>query len=278
MTKPQELNSPDSIAEAILPQISAQSPNRSDIKRHPSPYYYADLYKNKIEEPKPCPAKVKSEPPQPKSSQDALESKGNYSNQKNKSRKYRKSSSLDNPSLDKPIRARSHSRLKYKKSSSVDTQSTDSRDAPNEAVMPPNRLTSPCACLTPDDGLDDEMTRQRHVYETAFDCRISKSDDDLDQIDKVSNHPVLVQLNNSRENRAGPSVDSNTPQNRRKVTLLCPKPSQEDNNSVGALSQKLQVNIPSPHTACYRSRKYLTRLIKSHVATPLLPPNIVLSG
>ncbi|KYB29829.1 hypothetical protein TcasGA2_TC030888 [Tribolium castaneum] len=241
VTKPQELNSPDSIAEAILPQLSAHSPNRSDIKRHPSPYYYADLYKNKVEESKTCPAKFRKEPVlQPKPSQDVLES--NQLSQKIKSshRKYRKSFSLDNPNLDKPIRARSHSRLKYKKSSSVDTQSTDSRDAPNEAVMPPNRLTSPCACLTPDDGLDDEMTRQRHVYETAFDCRISKSDDDLDQIDKVSNHPVLVQLNNARENRPGPSADSNTPQNRRKVTLLCPKPSQEDNNSVGAISQKLQ--------------------------------------
>lgn len=240
------MNSPDSIAEAILPAISAQSPNRNDIKRHPSPYYYADLYKNKIEESKTCPAKVRKEPFHQacKPSQDVLESKtSNHQKIKSTHRKYRKSSSLDNPNFDKQIRARSHSRLKYKKSSSVDTQSTDSRDAPNEAVMPPNRLTSPCACLTPDDGLDDEMTRQRHVYETAFDCRISKSDDDLDQIDKVSNHPVLVQLNHSRENRPGPSVDSNTPQNRRKVTLLCPKPSQEDNNSVGALSQKLQVTM-----------------------------------
>jgi hypothetical protein len=253
VTKPQELNSPDSIAEAILPQISAQSPSRGDIKRHPSPYYYADLYKNKIEESKTCSARIRKEPgQQARQSQDVFESKSHCTNQKAKSahRKYRKSSSLDNPNLDKPIRARSHSRLKYKKSSSVDTQSTDSRDAPNEAVMPPNRLTSPCACLTPDDGLDDEMTRQRHVYETAFDCRISKSDDDLDQIDKVSNHPVLVQLNNSRENRAGPSVDSNTPQNRRKVTLLCPKPSQEDNNSVGALSQKLQdMHLPVEETS-----------------------------
>lgn len=64
--------------------------------------------------------------------------------------------------------------------------------------MPPNRLVSPCSCLLPQDGVDeDDMTRQRHVYETAFDCRISKSDDDLDQIDKVSNHPVLVQLNSA---------------------------------------------------------------------------------
>lgn len=226
-----------------MPQIAAQSPNHSDIKRHPSPYYYADIFKNKCDEQKKVPVKISDTENRPHI---AFESKTNEKNSRAKSshRKYRKSCSLDNPKLDKPIRAKSHhNRTKHKKkSSSVDTQSTDSRDAPHEAVMPPNRLTSPCACLTPDDGLDSEMTRQRHVYETAFDCRISKSDDDLDELDKVSNHSLLLQTN-LRENNPGPSADSNTPQNRRKVTLIFPKPSQSDNKSVANLSQKLQVSL-----------------------------------
>ncbi|XP_015122812.1 SH2 domain-containing adapter protein E [Diachasma alloeum] len=42
------------------------------------------------------------------------------------------------------------------------------------------------------EDIDDlEMARQRRVYETAFDCKVTRSDDDLDEIDRVTNHPVL---------------------------------------------------------------------------------------
>ncbi|KAL3289836.1 hypothetical protein HHI36_023227 [Cryptolaemus montrouzieri] len=105
--------------------------------------------------------------------------------------------------------------------------------------MPPNRYMSPCDCLPPDYGLDDDMTRQRHVYETAFDCRINKSEDDLDQIDQVSNHPVLIQLSTVKELKTISSVDKSTTHNRRNVTLHFPKPSQGDNN-INNLSQELQ--------------------------------------
>lgn len=245
MTQPLELNSPDSIAEAILPPVNVQSPDRSDIKRHPSPYYYADLYKNENDEhTSKAPFKYKkahsldksdgeSQKPQTRSVERGSSLTNEDAAKSGYHKKYRKS--LENANLDKPSRSKSNNQ--YKKSSS-----TDSRDA-GESVMPPNRVTSPCACLTPEDGLEDEMTRQRHVYETAFDCRVSKSDDDLDQIDKVSNHPVLVQLNSNKK-YVGPSV-VNTPQNRRKVTLLCPKPKIEESHSAAVLSQNLQeLHIP----------------------------------
>lgn len=38
---------------------------------------------------------------------------------------------------------------------------------------------------------EEEMARQRHLYETAFDCKVNRSDDDLDDFDRVTNHPVL---------------------------------------------------------------------------------------
>lgn len=38
---------------------------------------------------------------------------------------------------------------------------------------------------------EEEMARQRHLYETAFDCKVNRSDDDLDDLDRVTNHPVL---------------------------------------------------------------------------------------
>ncbi|KAK9889196.1 hypothetical protein WA026_004475 [Henosepilachna vigintioctopunctata] len=246
--KPEELNSPDSIAEGIFPQLGIKSPSKAEVetKRHPSPYYYGDLFKTRIESPpKSSPKGSKSlEKPShikefKKTNQEALTTKSDI-NQKIKStqKKYRKTASLHNPN-SKQIRARSRNQLKYQKSSSVDTQSTDSRDAPHEVVMPANRHISQCDCLTPDYGVDDDMTRQRHVYETAFDCRINKSEDDLDQIDQVANHPVLIQLSTVKELRNTSSVDKNIPHNRRNVSLHCPKPSQGDNN-IKNLSQELQ--------------------------------------
>ncbi|XP_055908363.1 uncharacterized protein LOC129943135 isoform X2 [Eupeodes corollae] len=38
--------------------------------------------------------------------------------------------------------------------------------------------------------------RTRQFYETAFDCKITKSDDDLDEVDRITNHSVLLQIEN----------------------------------------------------------------------------------
>lgn len=231
VTKPVELNSPDSIAEAILPLVNVQSPERSDVKRHPSPYYYGDLFKNRPEE---TPSKPNLKKQQEKSDESDGELAPIASNHRLRptNKKYRKSSSLDNSNLDKPIRSKEYSQLNYKKSSSVDNQ----RYVPDSA-MPPNRLTTTCSCITPDHDLDDDMMRQRHVYETAFDCRIAKSDDDLDELEKVTNHPVLF------ETGAGPSSEQNR---NRKVTLVCP--SQSD--SVSHLAQNLQdMHLPVEETS-----------------------------
>lgn len=42
--------------------------------------------------------------------------------------------------------------------------------------------------------LDEMAARARQIYETAFDCKVARSDDDLDDVDRVSNHPILLQL------------------------------------------------------------------------------------
>ncbi|OXU23776.1 hypothetical protein TSAR_005281 [Trichomalopsis sarcophagae] len=39
---------------------------------------------------------------------------------------------------------------------------------------------------------EEEMARQRQIYETAFDCKVSRSDDDLDDLDRITNHPLLI--------------------------------------------------------------------------------------
>lgn len=89
------------------------------------------------------------------------------------------------------------------------------------------------------------MTRQRHVYETAFDCRISKSDDDLDQIERVTNHPVLIQWNSDKGALEPTKSSSSALHKGTKSKQKEAKPShkQEDNNQVLNLTQNLQVSM-----------------------------------
>ncbi|XP_020296237.1 uncharacterized protein LOC109861128 isoform X2 [Pseudomyrmex gracilis] len=99
-----------------------------------------------------------------------------------------------------------------------------------------------------DAELEDEdeegMARQRHLYETAFDCKVNRSDDDLDDFDRVTNHAVLhSQMRSSNAaltSRTSSSTDTPKQQHqqqlpyagqsqsskdhRRKVVLLRPKP------------------------------------------------------
>ncbi|XP_017782851.1 PREDICTED: uncharacterized protein LOC108567100 [Nicrophorus vespilloides] len=234
---PLELNSPDSIAEAILPLVNVQSPIRADIKRHPSPYYYSDLYKPRasLESPsKPTTSKycenVRSEhnPGKPTFDRQGSEER-KKSNQKSWSsyhKKYRKS--LDSQS-EKSNRPRGKYQLahdRYRKSDAGIIQEQADR----------LNIESPCACVDGDDALEDEMSRQRHVYETAFDCRISKSDDDLDEIEKVTNHPVLVEFGSARDHES-----------RRKVaSQYSSKSNIEDVPVLTALAQKLEtMHLPT---------------------------------
>ncbi|XP_066590989.1 formin-J isoform X2 [Prorops nasuta] len=123
---------------------------------------------------------------------------------------------------------------------------------------------------------EEEMARQRHLYETAFDCKVSRSDDDLDDFDRVTNHPILH--SHVRSNSVAPSSRSSSAtevskqslqlqipysgshvpkDHRRKVVLLRPKPipsrlqqqqsqqQQQQSDNISNLSQdidSLQIN------------------------------------
>ncbi|CAG2067737.1 unnamed protein product, partial [Timema podura] len=87
----------------------------------------------------------------------------------------------------------------------------------------------------------DMTGRQRHLYETAFDCKVNRSDDDLDDVDRVTNHPILHTFANGSNKLLmssstassnlvtpvlagssqdpGSSIGVSTPKDRRKVTL-----------------------------------------------------------
>lgn len=127
---------------------------------------------------------------------------------------------------------------------------------------------------------EEEMARQRQLYETAFDCKISRSDDDLDDLDRVTNHPVLhSQMRTSNTvplSRASSLTESSKqPQclqiphsgtqgnkdHRRKVVILRPKPipsrlnHQQQSDNISSLSQdieSLQINSSDEKTGSPR--------------------------
>ncbi|KAG9436814.1 hypothetical protein HZU67_01771 [Apis mellifera carnica] len=132
---------------------------------------------------------------------------------------------------------------------------------------------------------EEEMARQRHLYETAFDCKVNRSDDDLDDLDRVTNHPVLhSQIRSSSAipvSRTSSSTDTSKQQqqqqapyagqshsnkDRRKVVLLRPKPipsrlqqqqqqQQQQSDNISTLSQdieSLQINSSDEKTGSPR--------------------------
>ncbi|XP_058458560.1 uncharacterized protein LOC131435075 isoform X2 [Malaya genurostris] len=124
---------------------------------------------------------------------------------------------------------------------------------PADPSMPPHRMLDPatvCACTTPAFGedndelfrprsvfyvhqpgahncadctlsdnsatLNEDMTsiRTRKIYETAFDSKITRSDDDLDEVDRVTNQSVLLQYNKSNNSSSSNMVSSQNKENR----------------------------------------------------------------
>lgn len=130
-----DLNSPDSINEGALPTttLNVQSPHtvESNNRRHPSPYYYGDLFKYKSEK---CEnsSQITAQQQLNGNSNNKIRSNQikseresklqNTSEKSGKHRRFRKSSSLDNPLDSKTKHDKSRIHIKYRKSSSVDTE------------------------------------------------------------------------------------------------------------------------------------------------------------
>ncbi|XP_050081356.1 uncharacterized protein LOC126568776 [Anopheles maculipalpis] len=69
-------------------------------------------------------------------------------------------------------------------------------------------LSADPAALAPNAAVPDEMAnvRTRQIYETAFDSKITRSDDDLDEVDRITNQSVLLQLTKSNSSSASNMV------------------------------------------------------------------------
>lgn len=107
--------------------------------------------------------------------------------------------------------------------------------------MPPFR-----SAVAEDGDTDDEMSRQRHFYETAFDSRVNRSDDDLD-VDVVTNRSILP--GNKVPSRAGSSsvrepTAAYTPERRKPNVVgrqeLVKKKQIRAKHSTDSLSQELR--------------------------------------
>ncbi|XP_044021222.1 uncharacterized protein LOC122861104 [Aphidius gifuensis] len=117
---------------------------------------------------------------------------------------------------------------------------------------------------------DEDMARQRQLYETAFDCKVNRSDDDLDDVDRLTNHAVLhsqLRIISSAQSRASSSTDGSkknsqytgqlAKDNRRKIVVLKPKPIpiRLQHNQPDALSnlsheiESLQINSGDENTS-----------------------------
>lgn len=254
--------------------------------RHPSPYYYGDLFKAGEEAPRPQPGRyrksVSLDVPGERSRTPGLPKRNSVAGDGGG---FDQSQDLVSPTSGSERNV--HSGKNEILSSCIITEW-------DNTLMPPHRLLSHdipsavCTCVvSPDDEdvdpptrqarklrrtrrvdpqlilLEDEadedaaekeaeMARQRRLYETAFDCKVSRSDDDLDDVDRVTNHPVLhshsrVATSPVAENSFEGFEPVNCPsvyasKDRRKVVLLRPKPipsrlQQPDN--ISALSQEL---------------------------------------
>lgn len=244
---------------ATAPSLHSPDSGRSDARyanaprRNPSPYYYGDLFK--------------TAPPAPAPSAPTA------STASSRGARYRKSASLDaphvapRPNLPKRFSVAEDGFRELERSSSSSGES---------AWMPPRRRgrdAAGCVCAAPEDVEEhlpsrsvfyvpaplprwpQEMTT-RQIYETAFDCKVTRSDDDLDDFDRVSNHPALLQAEErkviSSASSAFEAVERSEPdyKGRRKVTMKTDsvrrskiptiRQKRENENNACALSEELE--------------------------------------
>lgn len=93
---------------------------------------------------------------------------------------------------------------------------------------------------------EDEMSggRIRQIYETAFDCKIARSDDDLDDVDRLTNHSVMLQADNGNGAEKSSNLDRSK-SNKTRLEMKRMKTSkgqvaQENISTLTSLSQNLE--------------------------------------
>ncbi|KAH0539810.1 hypothetical protein KQX54_008248 [Cotesia glomerata] len=154
--------------------------------------------------------------------------------------------SPDEDELETPVKIARHQVRKLRRTRRIEPQQPVlvENEYDGETEKPGDEADGEEEAADVEEVEDEEMARQRHLYETAFDCKVNRSDDDLDDVDRVTNHPVLhSQMRTSLitvQSRASSSTEASklnqnvhyvtvpqqlaSKEHRRKVVLLRPKP------------------------------------------------------
>lgn len=89
--------------------------------------------------------------------------------------------------------------------------------------------------------------RTRQIYETAFDCKIAKSDDDLDEVERITKHTLLMQLNNCNNKIDGTKIKENRKSKSQRLdgkrSKSCKSSTQHKTDTLGSgstISQELE--------------------------------------
>ncbi|XP_012548834.1 uncharacterized protein LOC114248631 [Bombyx mandarina] len=277
---------------ATAPSLHSPDSGRSDPRyanaprRNPSPYYYGDLFK--------------TAPPPPAPSAPTVSSTSS-----SRGPRYRKSASLDAPHVAPRPNLPKRFSVAEDGFRELDRSSSSSGES---AWMPPRRRgrdAAGCACAAPEDVEEHHASRSvfyvpaplprwpqemttRQIYETAFDCKIARSDDDLDDFDRVSNHPALLQAEErkiiSSASSAFEAVERSEPdfKGRRKVTMKTDsvrrskiptiRQKRENENNACALSEELEkVHIEGEERVASNSQLPLRGYTPSPPSTAPLP-------
>lgn len=201
---------------------SIPSPKHTEtVNRHPSPYYYADLFKKKEQQDTVPENKeqeqfnlVQDHDCQSSGKEEEEKEHKTLSEKRNKQTNKKHNNHLND--FQKTKQAFVHKQHSNdSKNSYIVNNNSNSSEKLNEVEVV-NELSSPCDLTNIFSQIalndEDDMTRKRHLYETAFDCSVTKEEGDVDDIDTVCNHPVLMQLTNNQPllNAANQSASSST--------------------------------------------------------------------
>ncbi|XP_058831050.1 uncharacterized protein LOC131689775 [Topomyia yanbarensis] len=109
-----------------------------------------------------------------------------------------------------------------------------------------------CADCTLSDNsatVNEDMTsiRTRQIYETAFDSKITRSDDDLDEVDRVTNQSVLLQLNKSNNSSTSNMVSNQNKENRDRSKRAETKRSKSSLKTPSVTQIQTTVDIETTH-------------------------------
>ncbi|XP_050740682.1 midnolin homolog isoform X2 [Drosophila biarmipes] len=114
-----------------------------------------------------------------------------------------------------------------------------------------------------DDSEDIMGSRRRQIYETAFDCKIAKSDDDLDEVDRITNCSVLLQLSNGNGGGAGTGPGSGDMG--KVITGPTSKTRAECKRAKNSKNQALQEQTGEAHVQVHQVQAELGKLQLSQV-------------